>query len=76
MAASDHLSPTQFHKISRWVYAGAGENKERIRHSSSMRGQWGHDATCSCGWDSKTGGAVKTAVDDAVWSHKVEHDAL
>lgn len=53
-------------RISWWVYAGP----ERIRHTNHMRGQWGYDATCSCGWDSHTGGAVRSAVALAVWEHK------
>ena len=54
------------HRISWWVYAG----RERIRHTATMRGQWGYDATCSCGWDTKTGGATRRYVADEVWFHK------
>jgi hypothetical protein len=54
------------HRITWWVYAGA----ERIRRTATMRGQWGFDATCSCGWDSKTGGALERYVRDEVWFHK------
>lgn len=54
------------HKITWWVYAG----RERIRRTSTMRGQWDYDATCSCGWDSRTGGALRRAVQDSVDDHK------
>lgn len=55
------------HKITWWVYAGT----ERIRRTAQMRGTWGYDATCSCGWDTRTGGAVKRYVADEVWTHKL-----
>lgn len=54
------------HRITWWVYAGP----ERIRHTSRMRGQWGYDVTCSCGWETHTGGATRTYVADQVWMHK------
>lgn len=56
------------HRIKWWVYAGG----ERIRHTSTMRGTWGYDATCSCGWDTRTGGAVRRYVQDEVDTHKRE----
>lgn len=58
----------QAHRITRWVYAGG----ERIRRESTMRGTWGHDATCSCGWDSRTGGAVESYVEARVNDHKLD----
>lgn len=54
-------------RITWWVYAG----KDRIRRTARMRGLWGYDATCSCGWDSRTGGATRRSVEDLVWAHKV-----
>jgi hypothetical protein len=58
-------SPT-IHRISWWVYAG----RDRIRHTATMRGQWSYDATCSCGWDSRTGGCVRSYVQGEVDLHK------
>lgn len=56
------------HKISFWATPGDGS---RIRRNSSMPNSgWGWDATCSCGWDSKTGGAIMARVDEAVAAHK------
>ena len=58
------------HRITWWVYAGG----ERIRHASTMRGHWpGYDATCSCGWDTRTGGAVRNYIRHEVWFHKWQH---
>lgn len=55
-------------RISWWVYAGA----ERVRHTAQMRGTHNYDATCSCGWDSKTGGGLKRYVSELVQAHKNE----
>lgn len=43
----------------RWfaVYDG-----QRYRRQASMRGTWGWDVVCTCGWDSRTGGATRTSV--------------
>jgi len=55
------------HNIRWWVYAGS----ERIRHTTRMRGQWGYDATCSCGhFDTKTGGATRAYIEQEIWLHK------
>lgn len=54
------------HVIKWFVYAGG----ERIPHTSKMRGTWGYDATCSCGWDSRTGGGLRRWVADLVATHK------
>jgi hypothetical protein len=33
------------------------------------------DVKCSCGWESKTGGAIKSCMIQEVWNHKYfEHD--
>lgn len=51
------------------MYSGG----ERIPHTASMRGHWpGWDAGCSCGWDTRTGGATKTYVKGEVWYHKFQ----
>lgn len=55
------------HKI-RWFVVVDGE---RFPHTAAMRGSWpGWDATCSCGWDSRTGGSIKARITEAVWYHK------
>jgi hypothetical protein len=53
-----------------WVYGTPGDTTSRIRHSASMRGQWGYDVTCSCGWDSRTGGALRRYVADILDDHR------
>jgi len=69
---------TSQHRISWWVLPfglTAGERPERIRHNARMAGTWGWDATCTCGWDSRTGGATRASVERQVRDHKfdVEH---
>ena len=59
---------TTAHRITWWVYAGS----ERIRRTAAMRGTWGYDATCSCGWDTHTGGATRGYVQREVDFHKWE----
>lgn len=69
------------HRIKWYVYTGgtdANGRPERIRREASMRGTWpGYDAECTCGWESRTGGAVRQHVADRVAAHKwdVEYEA-
>lgn len=58
---------TSKHRIIWWVYAGS----DRIRHSAQMRGRWGYDVTCTCGWETHTGGAVRRHIRDEVYFHKL-----
>ena len=64
------LTPEQKreHRISWFVWADG----EKIPHTSGMRGTWGHDARCSCGWETRTGGAVKSYVQRLVDDHKFD----
>lgn len=61
------------HRISWYVYAGG----ERIKRTAAMRGTWGYDAECECGWRTTTGGAVQSHVRAEVEFHKwdVQHGA-
>jgi len=64
---STKLVPTTTKANIKWfVYAG----NEKIRYNKTMRGVWGYDATCSCGWESKTGGAIRSSVEAEVYAHK------
>ena len=54
------------HRIRWYVYAGS----ELIPHTASMRGQWGYEAVCSCGWRSMTGGAVRSYIQREIQDHK------
>lgn len=52
-----------------WAWNGTGP-AERLPHTATMRGTWGWDAECTCGWGSHTGGATRTSVRADVASHK------
>jgi hypothetical protein len=54
------------HRATWWVHAGTG----RIRHTAAMRGSWGYDVTCSCGWDSRTGGGLRRYVAELLGQHR------
>lgn len=60
------------HRIKWFVWAVGNGRKEKLPHTASMRGTWGYDAECSCGWQSRTGGAVKRSVENMVADHKLE----
>lgn len=60
------------HRIRWFVRVGL---HEWIPRTAAMRGLWFYDAKCSCGWESRTGGATRRAVSDAIWLHKVEEGA-
>lgn len=66
------MTATEAHRI-RW-FARAGS--ERIPRRRGMRGRdWGWDAECSCGWATRTGGAIQARIREAIWWHRwdVEH---
>lgn len=65
---------TTAHKGTWYVYPLGVVNPERIRHTSTMRGTWGWDVVCSCGWDSMTGGATKRSVRREFENHKWDAD--
>jgi hypothetical protein len=67
------MTDTQ-HRVRWFVYTGGTVDgkPERIPRQASMRGQWGYDAVCSCGWDSRTGGGVRRYVTVLVEDHKRE----
>lgn len=59
----------------------ASENKAKItwvyiHHSLSNGGNViGYDAKCACGWETKTGGAIKSCITQEIWNHKyIDHD--
>lgn len=62
------------HRIEWWVYVDpADPRKPRVRRTATMRGRWpGYDVTCTCGWQTTTGGAVRSYIEQEVWSHKFE----
>lgn len=54
------------HRGTWYVWAGG----QRLRHNTQMRGMWGWDVACKCGWESRTGGATRHSVDDLFWDHR------
>ena len=58
----------QAHRIQWLVKAG----DELIPHTSSMRGTWAFEARCSCGWESRTGGAVRGEIKRQIADHKLD----
>lgn len=48
----------------------------KMRYQSTMRGgNWGYDVTCSCGWESKTGGALRRYVEGMLLDHRTDEQA-
>jgi predicted DNA-binding transcriptional regulator AlpA len=62
------------HRATWWVYPEPGntDRATRIRHQKTMRGRWGYDVTCSCGWDSKTGGGLRRYVAEKLEDHRYD----
>lgn len=62
------------HRATWWVYSEPGntDRATRIRHQASMRGAWGYDVTCSCGWDSRTGGGLRRYVAECLEDHRAD----
>lgn len=61
------------HRASWWCMAWDGQgNVEWLRHTAIMRGGWGHDVECSCGWKSRTGGGTRRSVEEKLWDHRLE----
>lgn len=58
----------QQHQIRWYVHSGG----ELIPRESTMRGQWGFEAKCSCGWETKSGGGVESWIDRMIWNHKFD----
>lgn len=55
------------HRI-RWYARLDGDWIPRNRHMQG--GLWGWDAKCSCGWQTRTGGAIQERIRDEVAMHK------
>jgi hypothetical protein len=51
----------------RWYGILPGERVPRNRHMNG--GDWGWDATCTCGFDTRTGGAIQERIRDAIEDH-------
>jgi hypothetical protein len=53
------------HRMKWFVWSGS----EKMRHQATMRGMWGWDVECECGWKTHTGGATKGYVRGEVDLH-------
>jgi hypothetical protein len=62
------LVPTDTKINIKWFSVDTNGNKFRNNKGFISNG-W--DATCSCGWESKTGGAIKASVQNDVENHKL-----
>jgi hypothetical protein len=60
------------HRATWWVYPEPGNTATRIRYQKTMRGTWGYDVTCSCGWDSRTGGGLRRYVAEQLDGHRAD----
>jgi hypothetical protein len=48
-----------------------GHPEHLVPRNRHMNGRdWGWDVKCSCGWESRTGGAIEARVREAVEDHK------
>lgn len=56
------------HRIRHYVHSG----DTIVPRESTMRGEWPCEAKCSCGWETRTGGAVRSCIDRMVADHKFE----
>lgn len=60
------MTETTTHRVRWFVYVDG----KPVPHQATMRGPWGYDAKCSCGWETRTGGAVRSYVQGEVRFHK------
>lgn len=74
-SAVDVITVEPGHRIRWYVYTGNG--KERIPRTAAMRGPWpGYDVICSCGWETRTGGGVRSYIEEKIWAHKRGLDVI
>ncbi len=59
-----------------WGWTPDAGSRQMIPRTAKMRGLWGYDVECSCGWKSLTGGATRRYVEGRVFIHKVEEGVL
>lgn len=55
------------HTVRWFVYVADGV---MIPRESTMRGTWGYDVKCSCGWQSRLGGGTRRAVQEVLDDHR------
>jgi len=63
------MSARSEHRVRWYAYLDG----ERIQRTARMNGaDWGWDAVCSCGWETRTGGAIQQRIRDDVYWHRWE----
>lgn len=60
------------HKIRHYVYLDPVDRSTLVPRESTMRGAWPCEAKCSCGWETKTGGATRHYIKTLVEDHKFD----
>lgn len=70
------LSPETMkaHSVRWFAYSGPYGEKEPLRKGQKLIGI-GYDVTCKCGWESKTGGAIKASVQRDLLAHRLDEQA-
>ena len=63
------LAPSQEKVSIKWFVWNGGKRYER---NNEIKWGQGYDFACSCGYESRTGGAVKSYVRDLIDRHKIE----
>jgi hypothetical protein len=57
------------HNIRWYVYLDAST---LVPREAGMRGAWPSEAKCSCGWETNTGGAVRSWIENAIREHRFD----
>ena len=66
------LVPTTEKVKIQWFWV-AGDGTKIRNNKGFVHNAW--DVTCSCGWKTRTGGAIRSCIEEEVWYHKtIEHD--
>jgi hypothetical protein len=66
MTESTPVETPTVHRVS-WFAVVDGEEYAR---QASMRGRWGYDVVCSCGWRTHTGDADRSQIEREIYLHK------
>jgi hypothetical protein len=60
------------HRARWYVWADGPEGRPvKIPREATMRGRWGYDVTCECGWQTNTGGATRTWIEGELMVHRI-----
>lgn len=64
------MADTVAHKIRWLVYSVPNDRSTLMPRQASMRGLWTFEAVCSCGQETRTGGATERHIRELIWLHK------